>query len=64
MDKILGSSWKTTLVGAVLAALTVYKDYMDNGSVSTSQVLIAVVIAFLGRLMADASKVSNTPPQG
>lgn len=62
MDKILGSSWKTTLVGAFLAALTVYKEYLDSGTVSTSQVIIAVVIAFLGRLMADASKAKTDTP--
>lgn len=59
MEKLLGTSWKTTVVGAILAGLTVYKDYLDTGSVSTSQMLIAVVIAFLGRLMADASKVTK-----
>lgn len=60
MGSILGSSWKTTVVGAILAGLTVYKEFLDKGVVSTSRIIVAVVIAVLGRLMADATK-SDTP---
>lgn len=60
MQSILGSSWKTTVVGAILAGLTVYKEFLDKGEVSTSQIIVAVVIAVLGRLMADSSKTGTT----
>lgn len=59
MKQILGESWKTSLVGAILAGLTVYQGYLQNGTVSNIEISIAVVIAILGRLMADASKASE-----
>jgi hypothetical protein len=63
MKSILGDSWKTSLVGAILAGLTVYQEYLKTGSVSNSQIAIAVAIAILGRLMADATKENNGQPQ-
>lgn len=53
MSKIWGESWKTTLVGAVLAGLMVLQEFLDKDEVSTSKILIAVTIAILGRLAAD-----------
>lgn len=53
MSKILGESWKTTLVGAILAGLMVLQEFLAKDEVSTTKVLIAVTIAVLGRLAAD-----------
>lgn len=53
-------SWKTTLVGAVLAGLTVLQGYLENHEVKPITIIVAVVIAVLGYLMKDFDQ-TGTP---
>lgn len=52
-------NWKTTLFGALGAALTVAVPLMQTGGVSLKDVAVAAAIAFIGYFAKDAG-VSGT----
>lgn len=56
MKQIWGESWKTSLVGALLAGLMVLQEYLEKDEVSYTKIGIAVMIAILGRVAADGTK--------
>jgi len=46
-------NWRTTLVGALLAVLTIIQPLIEDGSVTPIRIAIAGAIALLGYLMKD-----------
>lgn len=59
MKSVLGESWKTSLIGALLAGLMVVQELLAKEEVSYTKIGIAVLIAVLGRVAADAQKPVN-----
>ena len=55
MKTLLGSSPITSILGAVIAALTAGQTLLSAGTTNYYQVGIAVLVALLGRFAADAS---------
>jgi len=54
------ANWKTTIVGALLAALLIVQEGLDNGvQITDTQLWVAVGIAVLGFLARDANKSSR-----
>lgn len=52
-------SWKTTIMGAILAGLTVYQEYLDKHEVKPVTIAVAVAIAVLGFLMKDFDQTGS-----
>jgi nicotinamide riboside transporter PnuC len=48
-------NWRTTLVGALLAVLTIIQPLIEDGTVTPIRIAIAGAIALLGYLMKDFS---------
>lgn len=46
-------NWKTTLIGAVGASLTIVYGLISQGGVSTEQIILAGAMAFLGFFSKD-----------
>jgi hypothetical protein len=52
MNRVFGN-WKTTLAGAVLAAITAVSEIIKSGHFSLKTLLLAAAIAALGALAHD-----------
>ena len=48
--------WKTTIVGAILAATVAIQPIIETGVVDWKNIAIAAIIALLSYLMKDAGK--------
>lgn len=48
-------NWRTTVVGALLAVLTIIQPLIEDGTVTPIRIAIAGAIALLGYLMKDFS---------
>jgi hypothetical protein len=54
MDKILGTSWKTTLVGYLGAVAVAILPILQGQGVQWDKVLLAAIIAVVSRFAKDA----------
>lgn len=56
MKFIFGSNPITSVIGYVIAGLTVAQDLMQSGETSAWKIGLAVALAVLGRVSADSGK--------
>lgn len=54
---LLGNSGGTSIIGYLLAGLMAYQDIQKSGDVNWVNIAVAVLIAVLGRMAADAKSV-------
>lgn len=53
--KLFGKSWRTTVAGYILAGLIAAQPFFETGAVNWWKMSIAIGIAVLGRVAADAN---------
>ena len=56
MNKLLGSSWKTSLLGMLSGSVLIIQSFVDKGEVDISKIILAVLVYLLGRFASDNSK--------
>ena len=56
MYTILGEHWRTSLTGFIGAAATALLPVLQGGKFTQREIIIAIVIAVLGRLAADGKE--------
>lgn len=59
MNIVLGSSWKTTLLGYLVAIADVILPLLQDGNVTWERIVRAVLITLFARFVADAKKLAK-----
>lgn len=58
------TSWKTTVVGAVLALIIAIQPLISTGTIDWKQVIVAALIAILGYVAKDRDVTGGTKTLG
>ena len=56
MKTILGQGKWTSIIGYILAGLTIYQGYAQAGETDWKTIIVGVLIGVLGRVAADSTK--------
>jgi hypothetical protein len=56
MNKLLGTSWKTSLLGMLSGSVLIIQSFVDKGEVDISKIILAVLVYLLGRFASDNTK--------
>ena len=54
-------SWKTTIVGAILAVIVAIQPIIETGVIDWKKIGVAALIAAFGYLAKDATATTTTP---
>ena len=59
MKNILGTSPITTIIGMAIAALMIIQEETTAGETDTKQIVVAILIALLGRVVKDSDGITS-----
>lgn len=62
LSALLGTSWKTSLAGYIIAIAQVIYPLLQNGKVTWKEIGLAIIVAVVGRIVKDANKSGNDKP--
>ena len=56
MKKLLGSSWKTSLLGLLSGSTIIVDSYVQRGEMDFKKISLGVLVYLLGRFASDHNK--------